>query len=277
MRSSLEGHLESFFMIAVTALLISGIFYIRDPTLFDPEFSEKTEGVVTKVIDGDTVIVEGERVRLAGIDTDERGYPCYHDAKKKMETLVLGKEVKLERAERNKDQYGRLLRYLYLNDTNLNVQMVREGYAVARFSQNTRYKSEISEAEDQAMKNNAGCKWSNDNWLEESNEKTESEETEHNSSFPHPCEAKKLIGENVTLEGKVIDFGKTENAIFLNFGSPYPNSCFTAVIFSEKWSEFPEKARKYENSRVRLKGKIEEYKRTPQIVLEERGQLKFLR
>ncbi|GAG14785.1 unnamed protein product, partial [marine sediment metagenome] len=33
--------------------------------------------MVTRIIDGDTVIIEGESVRLLGMDTDERGEPCY--------------------------------------------------------------------------------------------------------------------------------------------------------------------------------------------------------
>src|SRR3989344_971992 len=44
--------------------------------------------IVTKVIDGDTVVVQGgEHVRLSGIDADEKNYPCYGDAKIGLEKL----------------------------------------------------------------------------------------------------------------------------------------------------------------------------------------------
>ena len=116
--------------------------------------------VVTKVIDGDTVISEGESIRLLSIDTDERGYPCYTSAKKRLEELVLGKEVWLEADAEDKDQYGRYLRYVFLNGTNVNLEMVQEGLAVARFSpENTKYKAEILEAETAARQAGTGCKW----------------------------------------------------------------------------------------------------------------------
>jgi micrococcal nuclease len=116
---------------------------------------------ITKVVDGDTVIAQGESIRLLGIDTDERGYPCYSAAKERLEELVLDKEVTLEADVTDKDQYGRYLRYLWLNGTNINLLMVKEGLAVARFSpENIKYKAEIVAAEAAARAADIGCKWS---------------------------------------------------------------------------------------------------------------------
>ncbi|MEM7813620.1 MAG: thermonuclease family protein [Candidatus Aenigmatarchaeota archaeon] len=116
--------------------------------------------VVTKVIDGDTIIAEGESIRLLGIDTDERGYPCYAAAKARLEELVLGKEVELEADAENADRYGRYLRYVFVNGTNVNLRMVEEGLAIARFSpKNTKYKEEILAAEAAARQAGIGCKW----------------------------------------------------------------------------------------------------------------------
>jgi len=126
--------------------------------LQEPEDFEKK--FVTKVIDGDTVIIEGgEHVRLLGMDTDERGYPCYNPAKKRIEELILGKEVKLEKDQTDKDRYDRLLRYIFLDGKNINAQLVEEGFAVARFYDDVKYKEEINEAERQAILNKVGCKW----------------------------------------------------------------------------------------------------------------------
>ena len=118
--------------------------------------------IVTKVIDGDTVVVEGGwHVRLLGMDADEKGYPCYDAAKTRLEDLVLAKQVILEKDKTDVDQYGRCLRYIFLGDKNIDVQLVQEGLAVARFyPPDIKYKSEITSAEQQAQQNKIGCKWS---------------------------------------------------------------------------------------------------------------------
>lgn len=118
--------------------------------------------IVTKVIDGDTVVVEGGwHVRLLGMDADERGYPCYDAAKTRLEDLVLNKTVQLEKDQTDTDQYGRCLRYIFLGATNIDEQLVQEGLAVARFyAPDLKYKPEISAAEQQAIAGKIGCKWS---------------------------------------------------------------------------------------------------------------------
>ena len=121
--------------------------------------------VVTKVIDGDTVVVEGGwHVRLLGMDADEKGYPCYEPAKTRLEELVLSKQIKLEKDKSDVDQYGRCLRYIFVGNENIDVQLVKEGLAVARFyAPDIKYKTEITEAEKQAQTNKIGCKWSQNN------------------------------------------------------------------------------------------------------------------
>jgi micrococcal nuclease len=137
------------------------IFYIGD--VFGQPFKHVEKGFVSKVIDGDTVIINGESVRLLGIDSDEKGYPCYNSAKKKIEELVLNKEVILEKGNEDKDRYERLLRYLIIENEyeriNVNLQMVEDGFAVARFHGESEYKSEIVNAEKNARNNKVGCKW----------------------------------------------------------------------------------------------------------------------
>lgn len=114
---------------------------------------------VTRIIDGDTVVIEGESVRLLGIDADERGDPCYKAAKERLEELVLNKEVLLEPDREDKDMYGRYLRYILLDGENINLQLVEEGLAVARFSPgNEKYKQEIVNAEKRAREEKTGCK-----------------------------------------------------------------------------------------------------------------------
>lgn len=124
------------------------------------------KGFVSKVIDGDTVVINGESIRLLGIDADERGYECYNQAKKRLEELVLNKEILMESDERDKDIYERYLRYLFVEIKNgkeeminINLKLVEEGFAIARFYENKKYKKEIINAEQVARENNVGCKW----------------------------------------------------------------------------------------------------------------------
>ena len=122
------------------------------------------ERIVTKIIDGDTVVVSGgDSVRLLGIDCDERGRECYTSAKNRIDELLLGKEASLESDKEDKDQYKRLLRYIFLDGENINVKMVEEGFCVARFegNENAKYRKEIQEAEKYAIENKIGCKWKN--------------------------------------------------------------------------------------------------------------------
>ncbi len=134
--------------------------------LFNVENEETEIGFVTKVIDGDTIVVNGESVRLLSIDTAEKGEKCFKEAKERLEQLILNKEVILEKEEKDKDQYKRLLRHIFIEETNgevyVNLLLVKEGLAIARFYEDKKYKEEILEAEKTARGNKMGCKWRDD-------------------------------------------------------------------------------------------------------------------
>jgi len=94
-------------------------------------------GRVDRVVDGDTVIVDGERVRLIGVDTPESvkpGTPVECFAKKASaftQRLVDGRRVRLELDVERRDRYGRLLAYVRRRDDGLfvNAELVAQGYA----------------------------------------------------------------------------------------------------------------------------------------------------
>ncbi|MBI3631383.1 MAG: thermonuclease family protein [Candidatus Staskawiczbacteria bacterium] len=121
----------------------------------------ESEVLVTKVIDGDTIVVEGGyHVRLLDIDADEKGLPCYQDAKTRLEELVLNKKIWLEKDKTDVDQYKRCLRYVFLDKQNIDLQLVKEGLAIARFYEpDIKYKNEITLAEKTAINAKIGCKW----------------------------------------------------------------------------------------------------------------------
>ena len=88
---------------------------------------------VTRVIDGDTIVIEGGyHVRYIGIDTPEENEPYYLEAKQKNKDLVEGKKVWLEKDISDNDKYGRKLRYVYVGNTFVNAELVRQGYAYAK-------------------------------------------------------------------------------------------------------------------------------------------------
>jgi endonuclease YncB( thermonuclease family) len=87
--------------------------------------------VVDRVIDGDTVVVEKQSYRLLGINTPERGEYLYAEAKKYLEENVMN--ISLTAESKGKDLYDRELVYLYKGYENINLGVVREGYANTYF------------------------------------------------------------------------------------------------------------------------------------------------
>jgi len=91
---------------------------------------------VVQVVDGDTLDVScrsfSDQVRLLRIDAPEAGRPGHADARAALLGLVDGRDVDLlfeERGVRQRGNYGRLLAYVYVGETNVNVEMVRQGWS----------------------------------------------------------------------------------------------------------------------------------------------------
>lgn len=142
---------------------------------------------VKQVVDGDTIKLEsGETVRYIGIDspeiygikdkqsfssnkkdTEDKGAvwtkvdKCYsQEAKKRNEELVLGKDIKLQKDISEKDKFGRLLRYVWMGETFVNLELVKLGCAVAlTIPPDVKYENEILQLGREAKTNNLGL-WS---------------------------------------------------------------------------------------------------------------------
>lgn len=108
-----------------------------NPNITNPVGSE---AIVSEVIDGDTVkLSDDNKVRILGIDTPETVDPrkavqCFgKEASNKMKELVDGKKVILlvDASQGDKDKYGRLLRYIFISNTDIGAEMIKEGYAFA--------------------------------------------------------------------------------------------------------------------------------------------------
>ncbi len=119
--------------------------------------------LVDRIVDGDTfTLTSGEKVRLIGIDTPESQDPNkpveYYstEAKDQLEQLIGNKQVRLEFGDERTDKYGRLLCYVWVGDTLVNLEMVRQGYAMAYLRFPHSRETEFLKAEIAARRNAIG-------------------------------------------------------------------------------------------------------------------------
>jgi len=161
-----------FTVVSLIALSYFTWIYIY-PRLVEKESRQSELHFIKRVIDGDTFETEnGLKVRLLGVDTPEKyeSKKLDSDAERTAQDketikklgelaseyaakLVLNKRVKLvpEPNHEDKDRYGRLLRYVYLEDgTDVNKKMIADGYAYAFRNYKISRLDEFIEAERQA-------------------------------------------------------------------------------------------------------------------------------
>ena len=139
------------FLGMIVVLLLALYQYWQNPADIQSELQTNVVGKsgwyeVMKVVDGDTLVVDAtgdnvvqeEKVRLIGINTPEtvdprRPVECFgKEASEKMKEMVSGRTVKLlsDSTQSDHDKYGRLLRYVFLeNGVLVNQQLISEGYA----------------------------------------------------------------------------------------------------------------------------------------------------
>ncbi len=133
-------------------------------TLAKNEIKDSALVKVTRVIDGDTIEIEGgERVRYIGMDTPETVDPrkpvqCFGvEASNKNKELVEGKMVRLEKDITDRDKYNRLLRYVYVGDTFINLELVKQGFAYSySYPPDIKYQDQILKAQQEAREAKRG-------------------------------------------------------------------------------------------------------------------------
>ncbi len=120
---------------------------------------------VTRIVDGDTIQIDtGQKVRYLGMNTPEtvdprRPVQCFgKEASAYNKNLVLNKKVKLVKDVSETDKYGRLLRYVYLEDgTFVNLKLVQEGYAYSdTFPPDVAHVADFVKAQKQAREEKLG-------------------------------------------------------------------------------------------------------------------------
>lgn len=223
------------------------------------------------IIDGDTIeLSNGQRVRYIGIDTPEvrekKGLgwfynprPYAKEAKDFNQRLVSGKPIRLEFDVQRNDKYGRLLAYVYAGEKMVNLEMVKEGYAMIYvYPPNIKYGEEFLEAQRFARENEKGL-WSS---LE--------------SSIISSSQARQNVGTIRMVEAQVYDTFLSNKLLILNC-----RDNFKVIIFRDNLKSFskevlrsPESYFKYKT--IRVYGVIKEYKGAYEIVLHDPSQLEIL-
>lgn len=116
----------------VFGIILQRYFYDFNKTVF--------VGTEVRVVDGDTIVLDGLKIRLQGIDAPESKqtcirkisrevWPCGTAATEKLTSLIVNQEIKC--TDEGKDKYQRQLSYCHAGKINLNSTMVRQGYAVS--------------------------------------------------------------------------------------------------------------------------------------------------
>jgi micrococcal nuclease len=136
--------------------------YAPTLTVFCADPAAMQPARVVRIVDGDTIHVDlsgkEEIIRFYGINTTERGQACFDEGTERTRQLV-GQEVRLLPDARERDRYGRLLRYVYTPDgLSIDAEMVDEGFAHAWRSDGA-LRFAIIALEDGAMARHAGCLW----------------------------------------------------------------------------------------------------------------------
>ena len=147
------------FLLGIVSLLIGWLFLqsgneeqavvvSKEPAVFA---SSSIYAVVSFVVDGDTFEIEGgERVRLLGVDTPERGECYYTEATEFLREQIEGKRVRLESDVTDRDKYSRLLRHVFLeeDERHLNAVLIDDGYAtVLPIPPDRKYRNELATLE----------------------------------------------------------------------------------------------------------------------------------
>jgi micrococcal nuclease len=144
---------DVFFLIVLVLLLFAINYRFLDNKVI--EFLEESDiGIVERVVDGDTAIINGNSTRLLGINTPERGEKYYQEAKDFLTNLTLNKTVKLEYIGERYDKYGRVLAYIILNGKNINIDLVRKGFANLYIYNSDKYTNELKQAWNECIENN---------------------------------------------------------------------------------------------------------------------------
>ena len=224
----------------------------------------------TEIIDGDTFrLANGDTVRLIGIDAPELSQPGGEMSREYLAHLLLGNPITLERGYEDRDNYNRLLRFVYINDLCINEEMIRQGYAEARYLPESPIRDYYLQLEIQAETTKAGL-WSDNVFQSRS-------EVDWDTDIPviDWSDANNYYNQYVIIEGTIVDTYNSGIVCFLNFHTNH--QYFTAVIFACDFPAFPYPPDTYYlGKNVQIIGIIKQYKGSPEIIVKTPDQIRIL-
>ena len=225
--------------------------------------------ICISIIDGDTFRLDnGEKVRLIGIDAPELSQPGGEESREYLTQLILNKGVTLEKGHEDRDKYNRLLRFVYIGNTCINEEMIRQGYAEARYLTDSLREYYI-QLEIKAEIAKTGL-WSRNIFQPRSQLNWDTEVPVITWS-----EAENYYNQYVIVEGTIVNTYNSGTVCFLNFDTNY--QYFTAVIFASDFLGFPIPPYVlYLNKTVQIIGIIKEYKGAPEIIVKTPDQIRIL-
>ena len=162
--------------IIITLAVVVAVTYGKDngiipKGLIHDWLNEKSSSIESgkvycdRVVDGDTIVVlmdgKKEKVRMIGIDTPEsvhpdksRNTPMGKIASKYTKDNLEGKYVTLETDVQERDKYGRVLAYVYLDDKMFNKTLLEEGLAeLMTIPPNVKYVDDFKKIEAERQNN----------------------------------------------------------------------------------------------------------------------------
>ncbi len=176
-----------FPIIALIAVIF--IFFVNAYSVKQQSDAEYVIAYVIRVVDGDTIVVsikgKEERIRMIGVDapesvsTEESENTVYGEmaADYTREKLKEGMMIYLTFDEEKRDQYDRMLAYVWLDKDFENMdylyqrQMIRDGYAFAiKYEPNTMYWKTLHSSMQEAINSRVGL-WLEDVFYNENKEK----------------------------------------------------------------------------------------------------------
>jgi micrococcal nuclease len=254
-----------------TTSFTENIVPTEDVTSTEETISTKHTFSCTAVIDGDTFrLSNGETVRLIGIDAPELSQPGGEESRQYLTRLILNKGVTLKTGREDRDKYRRLLRFVYLGDVCINEEMIRQGYAEARYmSSNDLLREYYIELEIEAEITKSGL-WSKNIFQPRSNLRWGEDIPVISWSVAH-----NYYNQYVIVEGTIVNTYNSGIVCFLNFDTNY--QYFTAVIFASDFPVFPDIPEVfYLRKKVYIIGIIKEYKGSPEIIVKTPDQIRIL-
>lgn len=143
-------------IVVIVALV--AVFFIVTERVPQQDTIHNESAIVSRVIDLDTFeLSDGRRVRLLCVNAPEREQPWSGAAIRQLTTLAVDKPVMLVRDVSDKDTYGRLLRFVYLDGVSVQHWLVQNGFArVEPFPPDTTYCGALEAARAEAASQGRG-------------------------------------------------------------------------------------------------------------------------